>query len=293
MSKIDNVLKEYSINFDDKEINNLSDKYKNLSEKYNNNTIKTKIINFINLTSLHQIDNQTNIDKWIDKINKIKNEYKKIPNVAAICVYPSLVKTVKEKLNDSNIKIAAVSGGFPNSQTFIEIKIAEAGLSILEGANEIDTVISVGKFLDKDYETVTEEIQQIKESCQNKAKLKVILETGVIKKYQEIYKASIIAMEAGADFIKTSTGKEEPAATPEAFIIMCKAIKDFYKATNKKIGIKAAGGIKNTNDAVLYYTITKEILGEEWCNNNLFRIGASKLLNKLLSDIYNKEINYL
>ena len=212
-------------------------------------------------------------------------------NVAAICVYPNFADIVKNTLQVDGINIACVSGGFPSSQTFIEVKVAETALAIADGADEIDIVISIGKFLSGDYETMCEEIQELKEVCKERH-LKVILETGALKTASNIKKASILSMYSGADFIKTSTGKQQPAATPEAAYVMCEAIKEYYQKTNNKIGFKPAGGINTVNDAIIYYTIVKEILGEEWLNNRLFRLGTSRLANLLLSDIKGEEIKF-
>ena len=189
------------------------------------------------------------------------------------------------------VNIACVSGGFPSSQTFIEVKVAETALAIAEGADEIDIVISIGKFLSGDYEGMCEEIQELKEVCKERH-LKVILETGALKSASNIKKASILSMYSGADFIKTSTGKQQPAATPEAAYVMCEAIKEYYQKTGIKIGFKPAGGINTVNDAIIYYTIVKELLGEEWLDNQLFRLGTSRLANLLLSDIKGEEIKF-
>ena len=189
------------------------------------------------------------------------------------------------------VNIACVSGGFPSSQTFIEVKVAETALAITDGADEIDIVISIGKFLSGDYEGMCEEIVELKEVCKEHH-LKVILETGALKSASNIKKASILSMYSGADFIKTSTGKQQPAATPEAAYVMCEAIKEYYQKTGNKVGFKPAGGINTVNDAVVYYTIVKEVLGEEWLNNQLFRLGTSRLANLLLSDIKGEEIKF-
>ena len=226
----------------------------------------------------------------VKKVNGFKTAFPHLPNVAAICVYPALVPVVKEHLTE-NIGIAAVAAGFPASQTFIEIKVAETAMSVMEGATEIDVVISIGKFLEENYEAVYEELTEIKASCR-KAHLKVILETGALVTATNIKKASILAMEAGADFIKTSTGKILVAATLEATYVMCQAIKEWNEMHKIKVGYKAAGGIVTTEDAVKHYTLVKEILGEEWLNNTLFRFGASRLANNLLSSIEEKELKY-
>ena len=204
---------------------------------------------------------------------------------------PNFAAIVKNTLEVDGVNIACVSGGFPSSQTFIEVKVAETALAIAEGADEIDIVISIGKFLSGDYEGMCEEIQDLKEVCKERH-LKVILETGALKSASNIKKASILSMYSGADFIKTSTGKQQPAATPEAAYVMCEAIKEYYQKTGIKIGFKPAGGINTVNDAIIYYTIVKELLGEEWLDNQLFRLGTSRLANLLLSDIKGEEIKF-
>ena len=228
---------------------------------------------------------------FTEKVNEFDNEFPDMKNVAAICVYPNFADIVKNTLQVDDINIACVSGGFPSSQTFIEVKVAETALAIADGADEIDIVISIGKFLSGDYETMCEEIQELKEVCKERH-LKVILETGALKTASNIKKASILSMYAGADFIKTSTGKQQPAATPEAAYVMCEAIKEYYQKTGNKVGFKPAGGINTVHDAIIYYTIVKEILGEEWLNNRLFRLGTSRLANLLLSDIKGEEIKF-
>ena len=226
----------------------------------------------------------------VEKVNNFEENFPDIPNVGAICVFPAMVSTVKATLTEP-IGIAAVSAGFPASQTFIEVKVAETGMCVMEGATEIDVVISVGKFLAGKYDEVFEELTEIKSACRD-AHLKVILETGALKTAANIKKASILAMAAGADFIKTSTGKIPVAATPESTFIMCSAIKEWNEKTGAKVGYKPAGGIATAEDAVKHYTLVKEILGDEWLNNKMFRFGASSLANKLLSSIQQEEVKY-
>jgi len=262
---------------------------------YKNKETLINILNFIDLTSLNSIDTKEEIRNLTTCINDFKDHFNNYKNVAAICVYPSLVSVVKEEMKVDNVKIASVGGGFPSSQTFLSVKIAECELAAYNGADEIDIVIPIGEFLKKNYRRVIYEIQMIKNSI--KADLKVILETGELSTVENIYNASILSMESGADFIKTSTGKTPISATPEAVYIMCQAIKEFYKKTGKKIGIKPSGGISTSEDAILYYLIVKNVLGDEWLNNTLFRIGASRLTNKILSDLNKLEgkeedINY-
>lgn len=257
------------------------------------NEVKTFLFNCIDLTSLTPTDNDESILAMVEKVNNFSHIYPDMPNVAAMCVYPNFTSILKNALEVEDVKIACVSGGFPSSQTFIEVKIAETAMAIMEGADEIDMVISVGKFLSGDYETLCDEIQELKDVAENKQKhLKVILETGSLQSAENIKKASILAMYSGADFIKTSTGKEKISATPEAAYVMCQAIKEYYDETGNKVGFKPAGGLSTSKDALIYYTLVKEILGEEWLTNKLFRLGTSRLSNLLLTEIKGEEINF-
>ena len=249
------------------------------------------ILNLIDLTSLNTTDNKSHIIHLTGKVNSFSGRYSNIPNVAAICVFPNFVSVVKEKLSVKNVKIAAVAGAFPNSQTFRSIKIAECKMAIESGADEIDIVIPIGAFLGNDFAMVADEIREIKTAVGEK-QLKVIIESGLLGSSEHIFKASMIAMDAGADFIKTSTGKINISATPEAAFVMCSAISDFYSETGIKVGFKAAGGIVNPADAVTYNQIVKYCLGEGWLNNTLFRIGASRLANNILTDISGTPNNY-
>jgi deoxyribose-phosphate aldolase len=243
-----------------------------------------RILNLIDLTSLNTTDNKSSIIHMTGKVNSFQGRFSNIPNIAAICVYPNFVSVVKEKLAVKNVKIAAVAGSFPTSQTFRSIKIAECKMAIEEGADEIDIVMPLGAFLAKDYETVADEIREIKKAVGDKV-LKVIIESGLLGGYEQIFRASLIAMDAGADFIKTSTGKVNISATPETAFVMCRAVSDFYSETGIRVGFKPAGGIVSHADALLYYYIVRYCLGEEWLNNSLFRIGASRLANNVLSEI--------
>jgi deoxyribose-phosphate aldolase len=243
-----------------------------------------KILNLIDLTSLNTTDSKNIIIHMTGKVNSFQGRFSNIPNVAAICVYPNLVSVVKEKLAVKNVKIVAVAGSFPTSQTFRSIKIAECKMAIEAGADEIDIVMPLGYFVVNDYEKVADEIREIKEAVGDRL-LKVIIESGLLGNYEQIFRASLIAMDAGADFIKTSTGKVRISATPETAFVMCRAISDFWSETGIKVGFKPAGGIVTAGDALLYYHIVSYCLGEEWLNNKLFRIGASRLANNILSEI--------
>ncbi len=258
-----------------------------------NNTpdVKKFLFNCIDLTTLRTEDSDESVMNFTRKVNQFDDEFPDLKNVAAICVYPNFAEIVRDTLEVEDVNIACVSGGFPSSQTFIEVKVAETAMAVMEGADEIDIVISVGKFLAGDYETMCDEIQELKAACKEKH-LKVILETGALQTASNIKKASILSMYAGANFIKTSTGKQQPAATPEAAYVMCQAIKEYHALTGNKIGFKPAGGINTVNDALIYYSIVKEVLGEEWLNNSLFRLGTSRLANLLLSEIKGEEIKF-
>lgn len=258
-----------------------------------NNTeeVKKFLFSCIDLTTLNTTDSDESVMRFTEKVNKFEEEFPDLKNVAAICVYPNFAQVVKDTFEVEGVNIACVSGGFPSSQTFTEVKVAETALALADGATEIDIVISVGAFLSEDYETMCEEIMEIKETCKERH-LKVILETGALQTASNIKKASILSMYAGADFIKTSTGKMQPAATPEAAYVMCQAIKEYHELTGNKIGFKPAGGINTVHDALVYYTIVKEILGEEWLNNQLFRLGTSRLANLLLSEIKGEEMKF-
>ena len=249
------------------------------------------ILSLIDQTSLNATDNKSHILHFTGKINSFSGRYNNIPNVAAICVFPNFVPVVYEKLTAKNVKIVAAVGGFPTSQTFRSVKVSECKLSIEAGADELDIVIPVGAFLGNDFATVVDEIKEIKEATKGKI-LKVIIETGLLGSFENIYKASMIVMDAGADFIKTSTGKTPVSATPEAAFVMCRAIANFFAETGIKVGFKPAGGIIYPADAITYYNIVNHCLGEEWLNNSLFRIGSSKLANNILSGISGCDVDY-
>ncbi len=277
------------MNFDSKLVKQDIDKIVAGSNKYNTPDVLKTIFSLIDLTSLKPTDSDVSIEKMVDKVNRFSEEHPNMPQVAAICVYPNFAETVKNKLQVP-VNIASVSAAFPASQTFLSVKAAESELAVSKGANEIDIVISLGKFLNGELEEVANEIRIIKESVGD-AHLKVILESGLIPDLNAVYEASVLSINAGADFIKTSTGKENPAATLEAVYVMCHAIKNHYEKTGKKIGLKPAGGISTTEEVIAYYAVVKHVLGEEWLNNKLFRIGASRLANNLLKDVYALEDN--
>jgi deoxyribose-phosphate aldolase len=253
--------------------------------------VKKFLFHCIDLTTLKCSDSDESVMKFTQKVNEFEDRYPDLQNVAAICVYPNFAEVVNDTLEADHVNIACVSAGFPSSQTFTEVKVAETALALHTGADEIDIVISVGKFLAGDYEGMCDEIEELKATC-GEHHLKVILETGALETANNIKKASILAMYSGADFIKTSTGKEKVSATPEAAYVMCTAIKEYYQTTGRKVGFKPAGGINTVKDALVYYTIVKEVLGKEWLTNELFRLGTSRLANLLLSDIVGEETKF-
>jgi deoxyribose-phosphate aldolase len=255
------------------------------------NILLKRIFSLIDLTSLNTQDTEEKIRTMVFKVNGIKSAYPDMPDVAAICVYPPFVKLVKETLSRDHINVAAVSGCFPSSQTYLSVKLAECEIATNKGADELDIVLSVGRFFSKDYTYCSTEISLIKEAIAP-THLKVILESGLMEDLSDVYNASMLALKSGADFIKTSTGKDKKSADPVSVYVMCKAIKDHYEDTGFKAGIKPAGGISTPDDAITYYAVVSHVLGDEWLNNNLFRIGASRLANNLLTVIEGKEVSY-
>jgi len=245
-----------------------------------------QILGMIDLTTLEGSDNNEKITMLCEMAQSFHLAGKNIPDVAAVCVYPPFVALAKSQLTGTDIKVASVAGAFPSGQSPIKVKLAEISYTIEQGADEIDMVISRGKFLEGDYQTVYDEIAAIREICKD-VHLKVILETSELETLKNIRRASVIAISAGADFIKTSTGKVQPAATTEGFLVMLDAIKEHYQNTNKKIGIKPAGGISDPDQAIQYYLLVKDVLGKEWLNPELFRFGASRLASKILDRIKN------
>ena len=283
-SRYETVLNQYSSAPGEQEIAQAVKRADETAEKNNTKEVLKEIYSCLDLTTLKCTDNAESVLAMTEKVNSLEEKYPDLKNVAAICVYPNFASIVSQSLEVENVEVACVSGGFPSSQTFSEVKIAETALALQDGATEIDIVLNIGKFLSGDYESVCDEIQELKDLCGERS-LKVILETGALQSAENIKKAAILSIYSGADFIKTSTGKENPAATPEAAYIMCSTIKEYYEKTGRKIGFKAAGGINSVKDALLYYTIVENTLGKEWLNSKLFRIGTSRLAATLLAEI--------
>ncbi|MBR1414694.1 MAG: deoxyribose-phosphate aldolase [Prevotella sp.] len=291
-SHIEEALKKYNLDITDEQVSEAVKKI--IAEKVpQNDTVEVKkfLMGSVELTTLKTTDSDTSVMAFTEKVNKFDEEYPTLPHVATICVYPRFARTVAETLEVDGVEIACVSGSFPSSQSLIEVKTVETSLAIKDGATEIDIVQPVGSFLEGDYETVVDEIQQQKEAC-GEHDMKVILETGMLGTARNIKIASLLAMYAGADYIKTSTGKEKPAATPEAAYVMCQAIKEYYDQTGIQIGFKPAGGLNSVMDALIYYTIVKEVLGEKWLTNKYLRLGTSRLANLLLSEVVGEEVKF-
>jgi deoxyribose-phosphate aldolase len=291
-SKYEQALSKYNLDIKDEDVKAAVKKI--IAEKvHENDNLKVKkfLMGSVELTTLKTTDSEESVLAFTEKVNQFDNTYPDLPHVATICVYPCFANIVSQSLEVDGVEIACVSGSFPSSQALIEVKVAETALAIKDGATEIDIVMPVGKFLSGDYEGVCDDIAELKAVC-GEHKMKVILETGCLKTANNIKKASILAMYAGADYIKTSTGKLEPAATPEAAYVMCKAIKEYYDETGIQIGFKPAGGLNTVMDALIYYTIVKEVLGEKWLTNQWLRLGTSRLANMLLSEVIGEEIKF-
>lgn len=292
MKKYEEALAKYEIDIDDEVVRQTIKTL--IAEKVHpNDTLDVKKFLFgsIELTTLKTTDSVESVMAFTERVNRFDNEYPDLPHVATICVYPCFAQIVSQTLEVDGVEIACVSGSFPSSQALIEIKTAETTLAVKDGATEIDIVMPVGKFLSGDYEGVCDDINELKQACGNAA-MKVILETGCLQTASNIKKASILSMYAGADYIKTSTGKEKIAATPEAAYVMCNAIKEYYEETGIQIGFKPAGGINTVMDALIYYTIVKEVLGNQWLTNKWFRLGTSRLANMLLSEIEGQDFKF-
>ena len=293
MNKYEEALSKYNLNVSDAEVQAaVKEIIANKVPENDTPEVKKFLMGSIELTTLHTTDSETSVMKFTERVNDFDSDYPDLPHVATICVFPCFAKTVSQTLEVDGVEIACVSGSFPSSQALIEVKVAETALAVKDGATEIDIVMPVGKFIDEDYEGMCEDIQELKNTCGENVAMKVILETGSLKSAADIKKASLLSMYAGADYIKTSTGKEKVSATPEAAYVMCQAIKEYYDETGIQIGFKPAGGINTVMDAVTYYTIVKEVLGEKWLTNKWFRLGTSRLANVLLSELLGKETKF-
>ena len=292
VTRYEKMLQQYNTDLDDAQVQQAVKTI--IAEKtLANDTpeVKKFLFGSIELTTLSTTNSDTSVMAFVDRVNRFDSAYPQLPHVAAVCVYPCFAEVASETLEVEGVEVTCVSGSFPSSQAVIEVKVAETALALRDGATEIDIVMPVGKFLSGNYEELCDDIAELKQVCGDKA-MKVILETGDLKTASNIKKASLLAMYAGADYIKTSTGKEKISATPEAAYVMCQAIKEYYEKTGIQIGFKPAGGINTVMDAIIYYTIVKEVLGEKWLTNKWLRLGTSRLANLLLSEINGEETKF-
>ena len=291
-SEYDQALEQYNLKITDEEVKAAVTKI--IAEKVSENDnleVKKFLLGSVELTTLSTADTEEKVLAMVEKVNKFDSEYPDLPHVAAVCAYPCFTKLIADSLEVDGVDITNVTGNFPSSQALLEVKTIETALAIKDGATQIDIVMPVGKFLSGDYEGVCDTISELKQTCGD-VPMKVILETGDLRNARDIKTAAILAMYAGADYLKTSTGKEKISATPESVYVLCQAIKEYHKKTGIQIGLKPAGGINTVMDAVIYYTIVKEVLGEKWLTNYWFRMGTSRLTNLLLSEIIGSETKF-
>lgn len=291
-SEYDQALEQYDLNITDEDVKAAVTKI--IAEKVSENDnpeVKKFLLGSVELTTLSTADTQEKVLAMVEKVNKFDSEYPDLPHVAAVCAYPCFTKLIADSLEVDGVDITNVTGNFPSSQALLEVKTIETALAIKDGATQIDIVMPVGKFLSGDYEGVCDTIGELKQTCGD-VPMKVILETGDLRNARDIKTAAVLAMYAGADYLKTSTGKEKISATPESVYVLCQAIKEYHKKTGIQIGLKPAGGINTVMDAVIYYTIVKEVLGEKWLTNYWFRMGTSRLTNLLLSEIIGSETKF-
>ena len=291
-SEYDQALEQYDLNITDEDVKAAVTKI--IAEKVSENDnpeVKKFLLGSVELTTLSTADTEEKVLAMVEKVNKFNSEYPDLPHVAAVCAYPCFTKLIADSLEVDGVDITNVTGNFPSSQALLEVKTIETALAIKDGATQIDIVMPVGKFLSGDYEGVCDTIGELKQTCGD-VPMKVILETGDLRNARDIKTAAVLAMYAGADYLKTSTGKEKISATPESVYVLCQAIKEYHKKTGIQIGLKPAGGINTVMDAVIYYTIVKEVLGEKWLTNYWFRMGTSRLTNLLLSEIIGSETKF-
>lgn len=287
-----NHLNEYAPAQSEAQVAEQVARMKQVAERNHTREVYTFCYSAIDLTTLSCTDSVTSVTRFAGKAAEFYKQFPHLPNVASICVYPAFVETVGLAIDGTPMRITSVGGGFPAAQTYLEVKVLEVAMAIENGADEVDIVLNVGRMLTGEYDEAANEVEVIRAEMDEDVVLKVIIESGALKTPELIRKASLLSMFAGADFIKTSTGKIDVAATPEAAVVMCEAIRDYYRKTGRKVGFKAAGGVRTPEDAALYYTIVEEILGPEWLTTDLFRIGASSAANNILSAIEGREIKF-
>ena len=282
-----NHLKEYASAMSEAQVAEEVDRIRKAAVRNHTPEVYKLCYSAVDLTTLSCTDSVESVTEFAGKAVKFYQQFPHLPNVASICIYPPFVETVGVVVDGTDMRITSVAGGFPSSQTFLEVKVLEVAMAV-----EIDIVLNVGKMLEGHYDEVANEVEVIRTEMSPEVVLKVIIESGALKTPDLIRKASLLSMFAGADFVKTSTGKIDVSATPEAAVVMCQAIRDYYRKTGRKVGFKPAGGVRSAEDAALYYTIVEEILGKEWLTPELFRIGASSAANNLLTAIEGREVKF-
>lgn len=291
MDRYQQAIAASKVTTDDEEVKAAVEKIVAEADKYASKDVYKFLLNSIDLTTLATEDNVRSVAAFTEKVNSFDNDYPQYGNVAAICVYSNFAEVVRNTLDVEGVDIAVVAGCFPSAQTFLEVKVADVAMAVLGGASEVDIVFPVGMYLDGDYEGLCDEIIEMKRAARD-SKLKVILESGLLKTAENIKRASILSLYSEADFLKTSTGKIYPGASLEAAWVMCQCIKEYYAATGRKVGFKCSGGVRTTEEALRYYAVVKEVLGDEWLTHDLFRIGASSLANSVLSSLEGEEVKY-
>ncbi len=291
MDRYNEAIKASKVTEDDALVADAVAKIVEKAPQYASPEVYKFLLNSIDLTTLSTEDSERSVAKFTNRVNDFDAEYPQYGHVAAICVYSNFAEVVKDHLDVEGVDVCVVAGCFPSSQTFTAVKVADVALAVASGAQEVDVVLNIGMFLDENYEELCDELIELKNTAKD-AKLKVILETGCLKTAAAIKRASILSMYCDADFIKTSTGKIYKGASLEAAYVMCRCIKEYYEKTGRKVGFKAAGGVRTTEDALNYYAVVKEVLGDEWLNQDLFRLGASSLANAVLSSLEGKEVKF-
>ena len=291
MDRYQEVISKSQVVVDDEKVKSEVEKILAGVGEFDTTEVRRFLLSSIDLTTLSTEDNETSVTAFTRRVNDFEDQYPQYPHVAAICVYSNFAEVVKTNLDVEGVDVCVVAGCFPASQTFQAVKVADVAMAVEAGADEVDIVLNVGNFLDKNYEDVCDEIIELKHAARH-ARLKVILETGCLKSAELIRNASLLAMYSEADFIKTSTGKIYSGASPEAAYVMCQCIKEYYQTSGRKVGFKAAGGVRTTEDALGYYAIVKSVLGDEWLNNDLFRLGASSLANNVLSSLEGEMVKF-
>lgn len=291
MDRYEEAIAKSAVTTDDAAVKTAVEKILEKSSENNTPEVWRFLLSSIDLTTLSTEDSELSVAAFTKRVNDFDNEYPQYPHVAAICVYSNFAEVVSNHLDVDGVDVCVVAGCFPSSQTFQAVKVADVALAREAGADEVDIVLNIGMFNDGNYEDLCDEISELKHTARG-AKLKVILETGCLKTAERIRAASILAMYSDADFIKTSTGKIYDGASLEAAYVMCQCIREYYQTTGRKVGFKAAGGVRTTDEAVAYYTLVEEILGDEWLNTDLFRIGASSLANNVLSSLEGEKVKF-